>query len=221
MGFSSALSMIQGRRPIANPNPGFVRQLRDYESRIKLDSYQNRDYSTGIYSVKPLEYSRFDRRFGYDNDQNEHSKLSDYRNSSYKDLALSKSVLDNHSSHRRFFNLSLDKDSFKNAITASSLFDRSYSPSRLKASQTLYPKQADNYSSIEDFRRTIRELSPQRSRLGEGSHKYSITLSPSRIKLSDFPKKASIDYRPKESSLYRGKDYSHLDKYRPRSQYTY
>jgi Dual specificity phosphatase, catalytic domain len=47
---SAALSMIKSRRFIANPNPGFLRQLKEYESRLEeLWARQERNIESQIY----------------------------------------------------------------------------------------------------------------------------------------------------------------------------
>lgn len=66
--FASALSMIKSRRAIANPNPGFMKQLKDYEKRLEMIrprySYQERksDHSPTKYSPSVMQ-RRFPLRF--------------------------------------------------------------------------------------------------------------------------------------------------------------
>lgn len=53
---ATALSMIRSRRFIANPNPGFVRQLREYESRLEeiWSRQQQQQKQTETHGYRPV-----------------------------------------------------------------------------------------------------------------------------------------------------------------------
>ena len=57
MKLGTAMSLIKGRRYIANPNPGFMRQLRDFESKLQLTKASSKQYPSYLTST-PNRYSK-------------------------------------------------------------------------------------------------------------------------------------------------------------------
>lgn len=57
MGVSEALSLIRGRRYIVNPNPGFMRQLREYEQKVEARSRNRSRYSALSTKNTPSRFS--------------------------------------------------------------------------------------------------------------------------------------------------------------------
>lgn len=61
--FKQALDHVRKQRWVVNPNPGFVRQLRRYETRLKqslnpeTEKLENNFFSTTLKSTKPLYIS--------------------------------------------------------------------------------------------------------------------------------------------------------------------